>query len=269
MGDERTTLDEQARDLIARLQSRHAGVAWQQFLDRYSSTLMHIVGQYDVNPEQINDCYIFVCEGLCDNHFRRLLSFKPEGSASFRGWLKVVVANLCIDYKRRENGRMRPFRSIEELPPLEQQVFRYKFQQGMSLPACLAMLEPSFPGLNEFQLATAVRRIHGALSPRQQWLLSVRRPRMVSLNGDLDEPNVEPADQSPGPETRGIMEQENERLEWALAQLNPLQRMLLKLRYQQDLTLKEAARLTRLGDPFKARREIQKALQRLEFLLTR
>ena len=66
-----------------------------------------------------------------------------------------------------------------------------------------------------------------------------------------------------------ILDEESDRLERAMAQLPPRQRMLLKLRFQQDLTLKETARLARLGDPFKARREIQKALQRLESLLSR
>jgi RNA polymerase sigma factor (sigma-70 family) len=270
MGDERTTTEERVRDMLAGLRSGDAGAAWQQFLDRYSSALMRIVSQYDVNPERVNDCYIFVCNGLCDDHFRRLLSFKPEGAASFRSWLKVVVANLCIDYKRRETGRGRPFRNIEKMPPLEQQVFHYKFQHRMSLSACQALLEPSFPGLNKLHVADAVRHINSALSPHQQWLLSVRRPQLVSLSDALgDIGDLEPREQGPDPEHQSILDEESDRLERAMAQLPPRQRMLLKLRFQQDLTLKETARLARLGDPFKARREIQKALQRLESLLSR
>jgi len=52
-------------------------------------------------------------------------------------------------------------------------------------------------------------------------------------------------------------------LRQALARLTPHQRLLIKLRYQQDLSLKEVARLTRLGDPFRARRHIQAALDQL------
>jgi DNA-directed RNA polymerase specialized sigma24 family protein len=64
-----------------------------------------------------------------------------------------------------------------------------------------------------------------------------------------------------------MKDEEHDRLERALRGLQPQQRLLLKLRYQQELTLREIARLARLGDPFKARREIQKALKALKALL--
>ncbi len=49
----------------------------------------------------------------------------------------------------------------------------------------------------------------------------------------------------------------------AMARLEPRQRLLLQLRFQQDLTLEEVARLTRLNDSFQVRREIEAALAAL------
>ena len=49
-----------------------------------------------------------------------------------------------------------------------------------------------------------------------------------------------------------------------MARLEPQQRLLLQLRYQQDLTLKEVAQLTGLADAFKARRQIDAALAALK-----
>ena len=52
-------------------------------------------------------------------------------------------------------------------------------------------------------------------------------------------------------------------LEAAMARLRPRQRLLIRLRYQQELTLEEIARLTGLPDPFRANRQIQAALEAL------
>ena len=63
------------------------------------------------------------------------------------------------------------------------------------------------------------------------------------------------------------IDEDRQRLEAALARLSARDRLLIRLRYQQNLTLKEVARLARLGDPFRARRRIQAALKLLtEFL---
>ena len=49
----------------------------------------------------------------------------------------------------------------------------------------------------------------------------------------------------------------------ALAKLPPRPRLLLRLRYQQELTLEEVARLVGLPDPYRTHREIQAAVEAL------
>jgi hypothetical protein len=46
------------------------------------------------------------------------------------------------------------------------------------------------------------------------------------------------------------------------------QRLLLRLRYEQNLTLAEVARLTNQSDPFRANRQIQSALKALADLIS-
>ena len=268
MGSEKSTRDRRGRDLLERLSTPEAGDAWQYFLERYSSTIMLVASQFESQFDQRNDCYLFVCEGLCDNHFHRLMQYNPDGAAGFCSWLKVVVTNLCIDFERHKQGRNRPYRNIEKLSTLDQVVFRYKFQCKMNLTACLEVLKPRFPGLTAAQLTLAVQRINEILTPRQQWLLSTAHPHVVSIDDfGVDSSALAPRDRRPTPEQATLKAQQLDRLESALSRLKPQQRLLLKLRYQQDLTLREIARLARLGDPFKARREIQKALKELESLL--
>lgn len=264
MSKERSQTGSSINELLARLNSPARSKAWKQFLDSYASTIMHVASQYEYDRGRLNDCYLYICEKLSDSGFRRLLSYQPESSASFRSWLRVVIANLCIDWRRHDHGRSRPFKSISKLSRLDQLVFKYRFEQGMSLQACLNTLQGQIPDLTEPQLAGAVSRLNETLTPSQQWLIAARRTDTVSLDhAETDGTDLEPVNPGPGPETLAEKSEEHDRLSRALARLTPRQRLLIKLRYQQDLTLKEVARLTRLGDPFRARRHIQVALDEL------
>jgi RNA polymerase sigma factor (sigma-70 family) len=225
---------------------------------------MHIAGQYEYRSGGRNDCYLFICEKLSKNDFCRLLSYQPEGSASFRSWLNVVIANLCIDWRRHKQGRVRPFKSISKLPLFDQAVFKYMFQHQVSLQVCFASMQADFPDLTESQLASSVSRINETLTQRQHWLLSARHTQTVSMDqADTGGPASVPAEPGPDPEQSTVLAQKRHKLQQALAMLPPQQRLLIKLRYQQELSLKEVARLTRLGDPFRARRHIQAALSEL------
>jgi RNA polymerase sigma factor (sigma-70 family) len=148
---------------------------------------------------------------------------------------------------------------------LEQAVFRYRFRQGLSYNACLAALQPDFPNLDESRLQHAVQRVAGALTSRQHFLLSVNRSRTISLDDKATETGPwQVASQEADPESHAVASEESKRLHAALKELSARHRLLLQLRYEQELTLKEIARLLRLGDPFRARREIQSALAELE-----
>jgi RNA polymerase sigma factor (sigma-70 family) len=250
--------------LLLRLKSAGDSKAWAQFLDSYSATILHIASQYVYDNARRNKCYLFICRKLSNNDFRRLLSYQPEGAASFRSWLKVVIANLCIDWQRQQHGRVRPFKSITRLPWFDQRVFKFRFEQSLGFQTCLNTLQAEFPRLTEPQLASAVSRVSEVLTPRQHWLLSTRQSEVASLDDPaMSASDRQPADPGAGPERVAQASQSHVRLQAALALLDSQQRLLIKLRYQQELSLKEVARLTRLGDPFRARRHIQAALAEL------
>ena len=263
MTKERST-DSSSAELLARLRSRGRSEAWQEFLAIYSPLIMHIVGQYEHHRDSRDDCYLFICEKLSAKDFSRLLSYSPEGPASFRSWLNVVIVNLCIDWSRHRQGRLRPYKSIRKLSLFDQLVFKYRFQQRVGLQTCLVSMQAEFPDLTEFQLAGAVTRINKALTPKQQWLLSTRHAQTVSLDGlKIGSEICEPVESGHDPEQATARGQQHDKLQQALVKLTPHHRLLIKLRYQQDLSLREVARLTRLGDPFRARRHIQTALAEL------
>jgi RNA polymerase sigma factor (sigma-70 family) len=258
-------------DLLERLSSGRVDDAWDAFLTRYAPLIMHVIRRQLADEDRATDCFVHVCGALSDDNFHRLRSFRCDGPASFKSWLVAVVANLSIDWRRKERGRARPPRCVARLPELDQQVYRRVYMRGMSRAQCVEELAPRYPGLTEAGVAEINARLFALLTPHQRWQLSARGPasRPVACgeeSGD-DDPALHVAGPGPGPEDLAASLQEQRRLREALAQLPAAQRLLLRLRYEQDLTLAEVARLTGHPDPFRANRKIQSALADLADLL--
>jgi RNA polymerase sigma factor (sigma-70 family) len=263
--------DEAVTELLERLSSGRVDAAWSEFLARYSALIMHVIRRYEADHERATECFMHVCGALSDDRFRKLLSFRPGGPARFRTWLMAVAANLCVDWRRREQGRPRTLRCVARLPELEQQVYRCLYLHGMSRTQCRRVLLPRYPELTEQQVADINAHLFGLLTPRQRWRLSMRSPEVapvVSIAEYEDDGDAwELADPGAGPDELTDETQQRRQLEEALAQLPEDQRLLLRLRYEQDLTLAEVARLTRQPDPFRANRQIHAALEALGRLM--
>jgi RNA polymerase sigma factor (sigma-70 family) len=124
---------------------------------------------------------------------------------------------------------------------------------------CLQVLKNRFTKITLDEISDTNARLHSALSSKQRWQLSIARNEPRSK----DESTTEIEADDDGPELLVQSDEEKRRLEKAMARLEPQQRLLLQLRYQQDLTLREVAQLTGSTDPFKARRQIDAALAAL------
>ncbi len=222
MSKEKSNSESTVAKLLLRLKSTGDSKAWTQFLDSYADTILHVASQYVYDSALRNECYLFICGKLSNNGFRRLLSYQPEGAASFSSWLKVVIANLCIDWQRRQHGRVRPFKSIMKLSRLDQKVFKYKFEQGLGFQTCLNSLQAEFSGLTEPELTGAVSRINEVLTSRQHWLLSTHQSDTVSLDDPVLAASAkQPADPGNSPETMTEISQNHAHLQAALARLSP------------------------------------------------
>ena len=241
--------------LLHRLNSTGAGPAWAEFVDHYAPIIMSMVNQFEYGQDRSGECFLYVCEKLSDDGFGRLLKFNTRGQASFRTWLGTVLFNLCVDWHRSEFGRVQMLPAISALPAFDQAIYRLSFEQGMRIETCFQTLKADFPDLTRQQLSDAISRVHQVLTPRQRWQISVRNRRRKTHQADLDQ-LPSPDD---GPESDTQTAQAAEALQMAMALLSPDQR-LLHLRFQQGLPLKKIAEMMRLGDPFRARRQLQSAL---------
>jgi len=241
--------------------------AWRAFLDQYAPTLFRIARQYADNEEDANDCFLNVCEKLCAGNCSRLQRFESVRGTSFRTWLIAVANNLCIDWHRRVFGRSTTPMAIQALPELEQLAYRYRVEQSLDLETCLLALRQFYPELNRARLSQASASVHAALSSKQRWGISARTQRG---HLSLDDPGtaVEPEDPGRGPRRTAEAAQEQEALQSALARLSPRQRLILRLRFEQEMSLDDVARIAGIGDLHQARRLIQAALEKLQEYLT-
>jgi RNA polymerase sigma factor (sigma-70 family) len=254
--------------MLRGLNSNDPGPSWSRFIDHYAPLILRVSNRFDYEQDRSGECFLFVCEQLCDRGFRRLLGFDIHGKASFNTWLGTVVFNLCVDWHRKTFGRATLLPSIEALPAFDRAVYRYRYQQRLPVNTCYEVLREEFPDLSRDQLARALGRIHEVLTPRQRWRLSIRSreirgPRPSSGLATAESLASDAAD----PSEQALRSQQLEQLDRALSRLPTDQAFLLRLRYQQGVTLREVARLAGLGDPYRARRHIEAALKALSMHL--
>lgn len=253
-------------ELLRRLSSERPGAAWSEFLERYSPLVMHVIRRHETAYGPVMDCFVYVCGALCDDGFRRLRSFRTDGTARFETWLKVVTGNLCVDWRRRQRGRLRPLRAVARLPELDQLVYRCIYVRGMPRAECLHVLRARYPDLTERALSEINARLHTLLQPRQRWQLSLRPSMPVPVDDDMDDEDdgaLHLAAPGPGPDGDAEQDQQQRLVRDALDRLPHTQRLLLRMRYEQNLTLEQIARLTGQPDPFRVRRQLQAALAAL------
>ncbi|HSF16312.1 MAG TPA: sigma-70 family RNA polymerase sigma factor [Vicinamibacteria bacterium] len=246
--------------ILKRLSSPGAAEAWRDFLDAYAALILHAIRIAERDPDDASECFLFVCEQLSRKGFRRLSRFRVDGPASFPTWLTAVVRNLTIDWHRKRSGRRRPFRAISRLPLLEQELFRCVFDQGMTAEAALLHLRPRFPALSWARVSEGIERVRKALAPRQLWLLSIRQGSLVSIE--------QPADPGPDPEILAASNEMRAILARVLKELPSVDRLLLRLRFDHDLTLDQIARLTGMDGAQSADRRIRKVLDDLRQRMT-
>jgi RNA polymerase sigma factor (sigma-70 family) len=259
--------DQQSEDVLRRLRSRDPREGWARFLELYSPLLFDVARRFEREDEAVADCYLFICEHLSANGFRRLLQFRPDGPARFSTWLYAVGRNLCLDWHRHEFGRHRVFESVARMPALYREIFRGLFVERLPLEDLFLRLAPSHPGLTIAQVAERAEIVRQTLSSRQRWLLTVRASRgapPVPRPAEQDEAALfRIPSEMPNPETWAGLQEERAALLRAMSRLPARERLLIRLRFDRELTLAEVARLLGFDNPQGADRRIREVIEKL------
>jgi len=241
-----------------------AELAWKDFLSSYSDLIFGVVRTFSKDVDQNADCFLYVCEKLSEKKYRRLQAFRPDGRARFSTWLRAVVRNLCLDWLRSQFGRRQVFRSIASLEVLDQEIFNSVFQRGVSIQnAWYDLIAKGFEiAYTEFE--ERADRVRSLLTSRQLWLLSTSRTVIDSLDSDPDAPtSVAAIDPSPDPEKVALLRDIHVAVSKAMRELDEGDRLLLRLRFLQGLSLIAIAELVGLKNAQTADRRIRDALQKL------
>jgi len=235
----------------------------------------------------------FVLEKLQENHWSRLRAYR--GEASFKTYLAHVVQRLLEDFARHQFGRQRIPDWIQAQGPLWEQVYRLLCLERLSATDVIETLRDTVPGGRSIQVireAIAVIRKRvvncGASSPAtaEQPLVEPEEHRYRPLADDYQAHQLspealqvaeertqlltllygsvlDPADAQSPPDTWRPAAQ---RLRAALS-LSPEERWLLRLIYQDGLSVTEAGRLLGLGTDQvhgRLRRLLQRIRQQVE-----
>ena len=128
-----------------------------------------------------------------------------------------------------------------------------------------------FPAVRPDELSAVEERLQTYLSSRQQWLLSRRRQTeantALAIDTEEDGAALEVADPQPDQESQLATKQQLEQLRKGLTSLPADERLLIQLRFEQELTIDEVARLCGLGDGQRVLRKLAIILKKLRSMM--
>ena len=83
--------------LLEQLSSAAAENAWNEFLEDFGPLILCVVRKCERDDDRVNDCFLYICEELSRDGFRRLRRFQPDGPALFRTWrLVTLLAGIMV-----------------------------------------------------------------------------------------------------------------------------------------------------------------------------
>jgi RNA polymerase sigma factor (sigma-70 family) len=228
--------------------------AWDVFIDRYADLILLCLHDLGFDHDQAMDRFIYVCEKLCEQRFRRLRTIRFAGRrGELAPWLRTVVRHLAINWAWSVDGRRRLFKSIGELPRREQRVFELYFWHGLTPSRVHEQLRVEQQAeVSYTEVYDALEAVFARLSRDQTWrLMSRLAGNRAALAIAAEDPETglafEPAAGGDDPEQTLMAKQRRETLEQALAKLSPRERLILRLRYDNALSLVEVAEIVNLG----------------------
>jgi DNA-directed RNA polymerase specialized sigma subunit len=229
--------------------------AWEIFIDRYADTIFKTLQRSGYDYDQAMERFVYVCEKLCEQNFRRLKTIQHTGNqGQLTPWLIQVVKRLSINWAWSQEGRDRLFKSIATLTEREQKIFELYFRRGL-LPTEIheqLLLEHE----NKLEIADvfeALEKIFACLSENRLWRLlsQLNRVRQTLSFDAVDEEtgfNLEPIDEQDNPEDFLIRQEENKQFEKALEVLSVKEKLVVEFRYEETMSVKEIAEVLKLEE---------------------
>jgi DNA-directed RNA polymerase specialized sigma24 family protein len=228
--------------------------AWELFIARYADVLFSYLNDLGFNYDQAMDRFVYICEKLSEQDFRRLKMIRYAGSrGDLTPWLRKVAKHLCINWAWSAEGRRRLFKPVARLSERDQHVFQLYFWKGMSPSEIHERLRHDQAEIDLIEVLDCLERIFAVLSHKNLWRLMsnlARRRDAISID-EVDEDTgarLELADARPNPEEMLIQKEAEERMDRALESLSPREQLIIRFRYEEGTAIKEIAEMLHLGE---------------------
>ncbi len=235
---------------------------WAEFVRRFSKLLLKVIWQFERDKDEVMEKYLWIFTRLADNDFSILRKFnysQGKNIPKFSTWFVAVVRNLCIDAHRSVHGRKRFPKALLNLSEDDRKVFELYFWKGNSIEEIEHKMGQNHNDEHNFVTAS-IERIENLLHRSRD---SIRLDNKGYITISTEEFSNEIAAQ----------EEEFDELEslsesW-LNMLPAQERLVLRLRFWEDLSVKEISKVMNIIPEQKIYAMIQKNLKQLRRLAER
>lgn len=243
-------------NIIERLRSHGVAAesAWREFLHLYSRLFLKVIWQFEKDHDGAMEKYVYVCEQFAANNFEILRRFRAAYGPrppKFSTWLAAVARNLCIDAHRKSHGRKQLPRMLRDMSTLDRSIFQLYYCKGCSVEEIRSTVGSSFMQAGG-DIDDAINRVI-ALGE------GVARRTPAPSFVPFDEQQAMTAHAEHDYEMADVQQW----LELWMQELSPREKMILRLRFWENMSGKEIADVMRIVPEQRVYPLIQNALRHL------
>lgn len=225
--------------------------AWHLFCEKYSDFIYTILRRSGFDYDEAMERFVYICEKLCEQDFRRLKTIKYAGNdGDLTPWLRQVIKNLCVNWAWSEDGRKRLFGFVMEMSLREQRIFQLYFWQGQTPFEIYESLRLEHDKTVDLgNVFDALEEIFACLSDKKMWRLMSNLSRMkktLSLDYEDEETglSLDAIDETSGNAEENLYKKEIfNQLKSALETLSAREKLVVQFRYEETMTLSEIAKM--------------------------
>lgn len=247
--------------------------AWKSFVQQYHSLILGIIRKMIREHDEAMDAYTFALESLKEKNCQKLTTYflKPR-NYNFETWIAIVAKNCCMDWFRKEKGRKRLLKCIEELPDIDQWLFRYIYWQGYSYDMVFELLKNKHGLEISFEeMCARIDQVNNTLQQKTKWKLyqdwfailpplsleDIERTGGAQLTDNtIAQPNLSVEETFQLSDTARVLEE-------VLHTLPDQEQLIIQLHYYRNLTLEEITRVLKMKNIWQVHRRLVKALKLL------
>ena len=195
-----------------------------------------IARRHRLSPTESDDFCSEVSLAIIENNYAVLASF--QGRSSLRTYLTTVIQRLFLDYRRKVWGKWRPSAEATRRGPLAQRLEILLYRDGMNFEEALETMRTNF-SCEESREALA--ELAHLLPPRTSRRAMNEGGEEVTTvpAGDMASPEVQLEGVSTGLRLQSLINDVMERLD-------PQDRIVLRMRFEDDVSVADIARTLHL-----------------------